>query len=373
MKIAIDARFYNESGIGRYLRNLISALQIVDKQSLRSKDLKKNQFFILLLPKDFENFKATANFKKVLAPFKWYGFAEQYKLPILLNQLNLDLVHYPHFNVPIFYKGKFVVTIHDLIHQHHVMNKASTLDPFTYKIKQFGYRKAFKYAVKNSSQIIVPSNFVKRGLQDEWKISIDKITITQEAVDYQILEIGKKIKREKILAILQKFNISTPFLFYVGNAHPHKNIERLIRVFQRLRNKFKNLKLVLSGTDNYFWQRIKNEYKQEGIIYTGFISDEELVAFYKSTQAFILPSLEEGFGIPILEAMSLGCLVVSSDAGSLKEVGGEAALYFNPLSEEEMFDKITKALNNPSLRKSLIAKGKKRAGLFSWEKMARQT
>lgn len=363
MKICIDARFYQESGIGRYLRNLISSLQILDK---------KNKFFILLLEEDYESFNSTSNFKKILAPFKWYGFAEQFKLPTLLNQLGLDLVHFPHFNVPIFYKGKFVVTIHDLIHQHHAMNKASTLDPFTYKIKQFGYRRVFKHAIRNSLQILVPSNFVKKGLQDEWNVGSNKITITPEAVDDKIFSIVNKMKQGGVNKILDKLHIRLPYLFYVGNAHPHKNVEGLIEVFLNLKKQHHDLKLVLSGHDHYFWQRIKIEYQNKDIIFTGQITDQEMVAIYRNAQCFVMPSYEEGFGIPLLEAMACQCPVVSSDVGALKEVGGNAALYFNPEDLDDMAVKVKMVLKD-NLRNQLVKKGQNRVKLFSWEKLAKQT
>lgn len=364
MKICIDARFYQESGVGRYLRNLISFLKVLDK---------KNSYFILLLPKDYESFDAPSNFQRVLAPFKWYGFAEQFELPTLLNQLDLDLVHFPHFNVPIFYKSKFVVTIHDLIHQHHDMNRASTLDPFTYRIKQFGYKKVFKYAIRNSLKILVPSNFVKAGLQNEWGTQVGKISVTPEAVDDKISEAAGKIKRDQMENVLKKWGIKLPYIFYVGNAYPHKNVEGLIKVFLNLKKKHQDLTLVLSGQDHYFWQRIKKEYIHKNIVFTGQVTDWELVAFYKNAKCFVMPSFEEGFGIPLLEAMACDCPVVSSDAGSLKEVGGGAAIYFDPKNVEDMSTKIDMVITDNKLRDRLVKKAQGRMKIFSWQDLAKQT
>lgn len=364
MKIGIDTRFFNESGVGRYLRNLIKNLQVLDST---------NQYFILLLKKDYNEFKETKNFKKVLADFRWYGFAEQFKLPKLLKQLKLDLVHFPHFNVPIFYTGNFVVTIHDLIHQHRNMGRATTLDPFRSKLKQIGYRKVFKVATRKSQKILVPSTSVKQLLINEWNVAKEKIVITPEGVDDDILEAVEKIGREDSKKVLNKFKIKKPFIFYVGNAHPHKNIEGLIKVFRQLKDKYRHLSLVLSGYDHFFWQRLKEQNRHEGIIYTGFITDEELVALYKVAEAFVLPSFEEGFGIPVLEAMACSCPTVSSNAGSLPEVGGEAALYFNPASPDDMAEKISQVLDNGKLRKQMIKKGLKRYKNFSWKDLAEKT
>lgn len=364
MRIGIDARLYSESGVGRYLRNLISSLQKSDLE---------NEYFIFLRAKDYQLFKESENFKKVLADIHWYGIKEQIELPKILNTYKLDLMHFPHFNVPLFYKGKFIVTIHDLIHQKFHMNRVTTRNPFIYKLKRVGYSLVFRNAVIKSEKIITVSEYVKEELLGKWKVKQDKIFVTPEAVDEGLASISKNISNDKSQQILKKLNVVKPYIFYVGNAHPHKNIEQLIKVFLSLRREYQYLKLVLAGPDHYFWQRIKKEFIHKDIIYTGFLNEEELVVLYKNSQLFVMPSLEEGFGIPLLEAMSLKVPVVSSDAGSLKEVGGDAVLYFNPKDKEDMKRKIMDGLNNQSLRKQLIEKGEKRGKDFSWNKMAKQT
>lgn len=364
MQIVIDGRMYNESGIGRYIRNLITQLQSIDQ---------KNEYFVLLLEKDFRKLEYGKNFHKVIADFKWYGAGEQIKLPGTLKKLKPDLVHFPHFNVPIRYPGKFVVTIHDLIHQHFSMERSTTRGPIVYKLKRAGYKFVFSHALLKSEKILVPSYFVKNQLVDVWNQNAEKIIVTSEAVDDKIQTIVNKITDKIIRDVLKKFNIKKHFIFYVGNAHPHKNVEGLIKAFGKLREKHQDLLLVLSGSDHYFWQRIKKEFKQEGIIYTGSVSDEELVGLYKGAELFVMPSLEEGFGIPILEAMACGCPVVSSDKGSLPETGGDAAVYFDPSDPDDMIEKISEILNDKKLRRKLIKKGLKRYKQFSWKKLAEQT
>lgn len=364
MRIIIDGRMIRQSGIGRYTRNLITQLQILDK---------KNEYFILHLKDDYEKLAYRNNFHKVLADFYWYGLNEQVRLPKLLKSLQGDLVHFPHFNVPIFYRGKFVVTIHDLIHQHFSMQRATTHGPLIYKLKQVGYNRVFQSALKRSDKILVPSNFIEKQLRNDWKVNKDKIVVTHEAVDDRITGIVKQIREDYIKKVMKKFNIIPPYLFYVGNAHPHKNIESLINVYLNLKNTYHNLKLVLAGYDHYFWQKIKQQFKDEGIIYTRYISDEELVALYKNAACFVVPSFEEGFGIPILEAMCCACPVISSDAGSLPEVGGDACLYFDPGNPDDMRQKISRLLNDAALRKQLIEKGLSRYKHFSFKKLAQQT
>lgn len=364
MRIVIDARMYRESGVGRYIRNLLSHIERLDKN---------NQYYIFLLKDDYDTLLCPGNFHKILINFRWYGFSEQVKLPKILNELNLDLVHFPHFNVPIFYQGKFVVTIHDLIHQHFQMRRATTLDPLTYKIKQIGYRTVFKGAISRALKILVPSNYVKNLLVDEWKVEDERVVVTHEAVDDKLLSIVSSLSKKESAKVLDKFNIKRPFIFYIGNAHPHKNVEGLIRVFGELREKYSSLSLVLSGHDHYFWERIKNENPNPGIIYTGYVDDRQLVTLYRQAACFVLSSFEEGFGIPLLEAFACGCPVVSSNAGSLPEVGGDAAIYFDPHDVRDMGNKIERVLNDKNLRNELMGKGQKRVKLYSWDKLAKQT
>lgn len=364
MKIAIDARMYGDFGIGRYNRNLIYHLQQIDKV---------NQYFILHTKIDFNDFDYQKNFKKKLANFHWYGLTEQFKMPGVLKKIKPDLVHFPHFNVPIFYHGKYVVTIHDLTHQYFQMNEVTTHGKLIYKAKQFGYRTVFKNAVTKSDKILVPSNYVKNLLIKEWTVPENKIVVTYEAVEDKMFTILNNLTHKKLDQIMGKFNIKSPYLFYVGNAHPHKNVEGLIKAFLELKENHQDLKLVLSGHDKYFWPRIKNEFKNMDIIYTGQVSDEELVVLYKNSEAFIMPSFEEGFGIPLLEAMACGTPVVSSNKASLPEIGGDAAVYFDPKDIDDMSEKIAQVLNSEKLQKDLIKKGQKRVKEFSWQKLAKQT
>lgn len=364
MKIVIDGRLWFESGIGRYLRNLVTNLQALDGN---------NEYKILLLKKDLDKVDIGQNFQKVEADFHWYSVAEQYRLPKLLNSLQPDLVHFPHFNVPIFYKGKYIVTIHDLIHQHFPTREATTRNPLVYKIKKFGYKRVFGVAVKRSSVIITPSDFVKKQLIKEWGVDDKKITITPEGVDDGILGLAKNVTDKQAEEVLNKFNITGHYIFYIGNAQPHKNIFSLIDAFRLIKQTHPNFILVLSGPQNYFWQRIKEKAKDDGIVFTGFVSDKEMVVLYKKAWCFLMPSLEEGFGIPVLEAMACGCPVVSSDRGSLSEVGGDAAVYFDPDNIEDMVEKISRVLDGKELRRGLINKGLKRYKSFSWQKMAEQT
>ncbi len=361
MRIGIDCRMINESGIGRYLRNLIKNLQKIDSE---------NEYFLFLRKRDL-GLKLAKNFHAVEADFKWYGVEEQLRFPKILNPLELDLIHFPHFNIPVFYKGKFIVTIHDLLHQHFQMKRSTTLDPLTYKIKTKAYNFAFKEAVKKAEKIIVPTNFVKEQLIAEWGITPNKIVVTYEGVDDELIKIIKKMSQNDAEKILKELKVPKPYLFYIGNAHPHKQIELLIRSYLEIKKNRPELSLVLSGKDNYFWQRIKDQYSQP--IYTDFITDLQMVALYKNAECFVMPSKEEGFGIPILEAFAASCPVLSSDAGALMEVGGEACIFFDSGDQSDLQNKVVSLLDNKRLRQQLVQRGVKRYKQFDWQKMARQT
>lgn len=364
MRIGVDARLINEKGLGRYIKNLLVQLAKIDS---------KNEYFIFLLKDDYHSLKFPENFQKVLVNFRWYTLKEQTEFPKILKSLNLDILHVPHFNVPVFYSGNIVVTIHDLIHQHIDTKHASTHNILVYKLKKFGYRQVFKKAVIKSKKIITVSKFVKDQLEKEWNISNSRVEVTYEGVDDNFTEAVIKSSRVRQDKILKELGIRQPFLFYVGNAHPHKNIEGLISAFLEIRKSYQYIQLVLAGDDNFFWPRLKRKYKHQDIIFTGKITDEQLAVIYKNAQAFVTASLEEGFGLPLLEAFTAHCPVVSSSRGSLPEIGGDAAVYFDPTNMEEMISKITQVLNSDKLRQALIEKADKRVKYFSWEKMAKET
>ncbi|MDP3918258.1 MAG: glycosyltransferase [Candidatus Woesebacteria bacterium] len=173
MEILIDARLYGpkHTGNGRYTENLINNLIKIDQ---------KNNYFVLLKKEDFDILKFPKNFKKVLADFKHYTFKEQFKLPFIINKVKPDVVHFPHFNVPLFYFGKYIVTIHDLIMHKFRGGEATTRNFPVYQIWRLGYHIAFAKAVYGSIKIIVPSNAVKNELINYYKIKKEKVEVTYE-------------------------------------------------------------------------------------------------------------------------------------------------------------------------------------------------
>ncbi len=175
MKILLDGRFYGleNAGLGRYTMNLIDSLSELDS---------KNSYILLLRKKYFDNLNVPKNWEKVEADFKHYGIDEQVKLPKLINKYNPDITHFLHFNVPINFKGKYLVTIHDMIMHRQSGRDATTLPYPVYLVKRLMYKKVFSTAVLNSQKIIVPSEFVKKEIVNYFKVPQEKVVVTYEGI-----------------------------------------------------------------------------------------------------------------------------------------------------------------------------------------------
>ena len=366
MRIGIDARFYGPigKGLGRYTQKLIENLEKIDEE---------NQYFIFLRKENFAEYQPkNKNFQKVLADFKWYGFAEQFRFPRLLKKYDLDLVHFAHFNVPVFYFGRFIVTIHDLILLNFPTMRATTLSPFWYRIKFLAYKLAISSAVHRSSRIIAVSRFTKKDILENYpRIPQEKIIVTHEACDDFCMLSPNKDKE-----ILARYDVSSPYIMYVGNAYPHKNLENLVLAFAKMSKKRPELQLVLVGKEDYFYKKLKlfvDERGIEKIVFLGYVNDYELDTFFHNASVYVFPSLYEGFGLPPLEAMSKGAPVASSDHPCMKEVLGESACYFDGKDTDDIARAVEDIFQKDDLRAELIRKGYEQVGRYSWKKMARET
>ncbi len=359
MKILIDARMYGleNAGLGRYAMNLIENLSKIDS---------KNNYIILLRKIYFDSLQFPKNWKKVLADFGHYTFSEQIKLPLIINKERPDLSHFLHFNIPLFRAGKYVVTIHDLLMHKNKGLAATTLSAPIYFSKRLAYQLAFKNAVIKARHIIVPSQTVKEELVDYYHLESEKISVIYEGVDERI---NSKIS----------LNIDKPYFVYTGNAYPHKNLERLVEAIIFLnKNLGKKAYLAIASARNVFTERLQkliNKMNASEFVKTlGFVPDEEIGGLYKNSVAFVFPSMSEGFGLPGLEAIKMGTLVIASDIPVFKEIYKDNAMYFNPLDFTSMAKRMEDALNmNEEQRKELIEKGGLYVKRYSWEKMAKET
>lgn len=372
MRIGIDARLWMESGVGRYIRNLVKNLLLIDK---------KNEYVLFVLSKDYEEIKAELlikndKWKIVKTDIKWHTLSEQLKFPSLLYKENLDLVHFPYFSVPVFYNKPFVITIHDLIINHFPTGTASTLPSYLYNLKLMGYNFIISEASKKTKKIITVSNATKKEIIEHLRVPEDKIEVTYEGVGKEFSNSNFQIPNNSQNTKYKILN--TKYFLYVGNAYPHKNLERLLEAFKSLKFKYPDVSLVLVGKEDYFSKRLKDKVKSVNIdnkiIFYGEVKDSELINLYKNAKALIMPSLMEGFGLPLIEGMANKCTILCSDIEVFKEICKDAAFYFNPKDILDIVNKIEELyLNKEKDLEKRKEIGLERSKLFSWEKMARET
>lgn len=369
MRIGIDARFLGPegTGIGRYVDRLIENLESLDR----------NNYYVIFLRKDNWHLfnPKTENFSKVLCDARWYTLKEQLILPLVAGRAKLDLFHIPHFNIPVAYRGKMIVTIHDLIKSEFKDQSSTTHSKPIYQLKHWVYERIVKLAVRRALHVLTPSEYVKKKLHDELGVDLEKITVTYEAADPKFTQWRKKpLSEGQKRQVLYKYNIREPFLIYVGNAFPFKNLDRLLEAMKSLDPE---IKLINPSVRGVFYERLASKVHRLGlehrVVLPGFIPDEDLSVLYRTASVYVLPSLSEGFGLPALEAMASGLAVACSDIPVLREVCGEAAVFFDPYNPQSMASVINKVLSEGKLRENLIFKGLERVKDFSWEETAKKT
>jgi glycosyltransferase involved in cell wall biosynthesis len=363
MKILIDARFYGleHAGLGRYTMNLVKELAKLDHE---------NEYILLLRKKYFQNLHLPKNWKKAVLNAKHYSIGEQANLPLVIRKYKPDVVHFLHSNIPIFYRGKFVVTIHDMTMYNQGID-ATTLPLPLYFAKRIPFKMVFRKAVYDSQAIIVPSNAVKDEIVEYFKIPKAKVEVTYEGVE------NKEQRTPKTEKILGRYDLNgKKYFLYVGNVYPHKNVKRAIEAIVGLHEE--PIHFVIVSGHGVFRHRLEKQVKklkaQEYVKILDFIPDEELSVLYANSLAFIFPSLSEGFGLPGLEAMQSGTIVLSSKIPVFREIYKDKVLYFDPKNVESIKKAMQKVLQmNNVERKKMITNGKKLAKEYSWEKMARET
>lgn len=366
MRIGIDARFYRKStaGLGRYSRALIEQLSQIDQI---------NDYIIYLTPDDIKEYNISAkNFHAKVIPITHYSISEQTKFLHILNQDHLDLVHFLNFNHPIFYKGKFIATIHDLTILFHSSGKSQQS-----KFKKWAFKKVMGSAIKNSRKIIAISKATKNDVVKVFDAKENKIEVIYEGVD-KIYNHHIKQQTAKIAKFRAKYKINQPYLLFLSQWRPHKGLPELIRAYEILRERYKIPHLlVIGGKPNPAFPEIPRSINTSGynckIIQPGFIPEEDLPMFYTCADAFIFPSKYEGFGLPPLEAMACGTPVIASNKSCMPEILGTAAEYFNPNKPEEIAKIIKNIITNPAKLKNMSQQGTEQAKKYSWSKMAQET
>lgn len=354
MHIAIDAR-HIDSSTGHYVERLLDELQLIDL---------KNIYTVIVLGKEKDYWHPTnKNFSVVSIEAEWYGFAEQLKLAKLLYSLKPDFVHFSMPQQPLLWNGRRVTTVHDttLVRYENIdQNK------LMYKSRKFVFTRLLRNVIRRSDYVITPTQYVRDDL-DNWTSGryTQKFVVSHESGDmiHAKPESVKKLEGEQ-------------FLFFVGNAFPYKNLGRIVSAYAEAKYAHPDLQLVFAGKKEFFYEQLENEVKERNIPdvhFLGYISDGEKRWLFQHASAYVCASLSEGFHIPMIEAMYEQCPVISSNATCLPEVGGDAALYFDPHSTDELVAAITRLLDESGLREELIKKGNENIKRFSWEKMAKET
>jgi glycosyltransferase involved in cell wall biosynthesis len=372
-RIGIDARLYGPSGrgLGRYIKEVVDRLIKLDKI---------NDYILFLSPQSIVDCHLDqANVQKVIMTQRWYTLAEQVAWPRLIRRYRLDLLHVPHFNAPLICPCRLVITIHDLILTKFPSQRASTLAPLSYWLKNRAYLIVIGLAAKRAKFILTVSEHTKSDIVKKLAVPASKVRVIYNGVTVltdNLLAQNESADRQ----VLLRYNIKWPYLLYVGNAYPHKNLEWLIELFKVWSLEHADYQLVLVGQPDYFYQRLARlvnslwaERLESLVIFPGFVPDNELAALYRRAALYIFPSRYEGFGLPPLEAISYGCPVVSSDSSCLPEILGSAAVYFRDNQMDSAIKAIDKVLTSPKQQQILIEAGLQQIKKYSWDICAQQT
>lgn len=371
MKIGIDARFavHKRRGIGNYVLKLVDNLAGIDNS---------NEYVLYIDKEDVDKvLPQKSNFKiKKISPSNYLVW-EQIILPLYAKKDRLDVLHCTGNTAPLFLDKRIalVISLHDVMY----LKDYSQLPKSLSRYQRMGrlYRKAIvPKAVNRLSMALTVSGFSKKDIMRHIpQLDGDRIEVVYEAANESYSQIDKVSALRKIR---NKFGIECNYILTLGALDPRKNTELVIKKFIELKNESDiNEKLFVVGLPNWkqtgFYNIVRESGFEEDIIFTGFVSEDELVLLYNGASVFLYPSLYEGFGMPLLEAMACGTPVITSNVSSMPEIAGDAALLINPDNGEELKAAVLKLLNDKNLRNDLITRGLKRARQFSWAKMAEDT
>lgn len=361
MKIAVHASHLSqerEDGNQTYIINLFKNLAKIDN---------KNEYNFYYSKESNKKIEAP-NFHHIIntKPFAW----TQRVFPQILKKDKPDLLFMPIQMLP-FLKDKnqkSVVTIHDLAFLYY---------PETFPLKdRFLHKIYVKEAIHKADHLIAITEATKTDILKEYNVPESKISVVYHGVDKNKFRLMNDKDNPLIKEVLSKYNITKPYIIYVGNVQPRKNVQNLIRGFIELKKEYKEIQLVIAGASAWLIDEVMEEIKDlmnEDIIFTGRFQDKELVPLLWGAKLFVLPSLYEGFGLPILEAGACGLPTLVSNTPSLLEIVGDINLTFDPLNPEDIKEKILTVLKNKDLYDKIKEYCHQRSQEFSWEKTAKET
>ena len=357
MKIALDLRRIGNPGIGRYMKCLSESVIVQAPE----------HEYLLILPPEGEHLIHAPNAQKLCTSLKYYSFREQFELPRILSRHKVDLLHSPHFLLPLVRPCPAVATIHDVIYM------ACPGDLPSRAGRQY-YRIMMNACSRMATRIITDSGHSRNEIVRYLHTDPEKIEVIYPAVDSFF---HSEADSTRIASVRSRFGIDRDYVLCVGIYKPRKNHAGLLTAFRKMLDSGCQAQLVVAGPmgeGEPVLRRLAREFGiAEHVIFTGFVNDADLRALYFGARVYACPSVYEGFGFTVLEAMACGTPVVCSSATSLPEVAGKAALYFDPHKPEEMASQLVRAFSSDALRTSLIAEGHRNLLRFNWKETARQT
>lgn len=355
--IGIDARKYFDFGHGTYIQNLVTAFNQIPSS---------HSFSLFVSPEDFNRINFPAGWGKKLAPYGKYSIGEIALLGFYARKTGIDIFHEPHYTLPIGLRGKSVVTIHDLIHLKF---------PEYFNLSQRLYAKTIiGHAVRNAGIVITISETTKKDILATFKAEEKKIRVVYNGVGKGFC---KMEDRQRLNDFREKFGLKNPYILYVGNIKPHKNIPALLRAFKNLRSAGQEIELAFVGELLFAQASMKQMANELGIASAikdlGKLSHDDLVCSYNAAEVFVLPSFYEGFGATVLEAMTCGTPTIVSNGGSLPEIAGDASVVFELNKEGSLEDALRNVLHDLKLKGELISKGEKNVQRFTLDNFACNT
>ena len=356
-KISLELQWAvgKKTGVGWYIYNIVKELSKSDRNDYIAEFINFMGRHDVKSQIDYD-IKIKQN--KMLT-YTMYNFLTK-KLNIRHNLIfgtKSDIYHFFNFTIPKNIKGKVINTIYDTV--------------FISAPETMGDRKEleeYKYGAQKSDLIITISESAKNDIIKNLDVKEDKIEIVYPGIDLE--NYSRIYEKEELERIRKKYNLPSEYILYLGTIEPRKNIERIIKAFIKYKKERKdNLKLILSGKKGWKYENIMElvKLRPEDITFTEYVDEEDKIALYKMAELFVFPSLYEGFGMPVLEAMAAGVPVVTSNVSSLPEVAGDAAILVDPLNEDEIFEAYKKILSDKKLQREMIQKGLEQAKKFEWK------
>jgi glycosyltransferase involved in cell wall biosynthesis len=359
MRIVVDARQRQGTGIGRYITELLDRVPALDPTT----------DYVALVRGDDRWTPSSDNASVEVADWPVYSWQEQVLLPRALRRLAPDLVHFTHFSVPIRYRGPCVVTVHDLTLLRHPNPGAGVTRRAMSPLKQAAMRRVVHHVATKADAVITPTEYVRRDLAREFPgARLDRITAIGHGTPSPVAPTG----RARAVGVPPG-----PYVLYVGTFYGHKRVDVLLDAFARCAARRADLGLMLVGPHDRFAAVLRERARALGlgdrVRFTGRVTDAELASIYRGAAVLALPSVSEGYGLTGVEAMAHGVPVVAARATCLPEVYGDAAAWVEPDDAEALAGVLDTVLDDGAVRARLTAAGHRRVASLSWDDAARRT